>query len=99
MPLIAGMLNFAWEILALIKSGGYWIHIVWLLLDCFIIAYNFYILTDFKRRITYGLMTLASFLLLFFVFKATNGMLISSFAIDVIMAVEYLVCLKFVVPQ
>lgn len=48
MPLIAGALNFGWEIHALITSGGNWGHIAWLTLDCFILVYNLYILAISK---------------------------------------------------
>lgn len=96
MPLISGMLNFGWEIFALRTSGGYWIHIVWLLLDCMILAYNIYILDGFKKKLTYSLMTAACIPLLYLVFQVSSfdGMLISSFVIDVIMALEYLLFAK-----
>ena len=92
MPLVSGMLNFSWEIFALRSSGGYWIHVVWLLLDCLILAYNIYVLDNLGKRLTYILLTVACIVSLYFVFQseAFNGMLISSFVIDVIMAAEYL---------
>ena len=93
MPLISGMLNFSWEIFALQASGGYWVHVVWLLLDCIIFAYNIFILDGFKKRLIYFLMFIVCVPITYFVFQSAdfNGMLISSFAIDIIMAVEYLV--------
>lgn len=97
MPLISGMLNFGWEIFALRTSGGYWVHIVWLLLDCIILAYNIFILDGFKKKLTYALMTAACIPLLYFVFQTSffDGMLISSFVIDIIMALEYLLFAKW----
>lgn len=96
MPLIAGMLNFSWEIHALIASNGYAGHIVWLVLDIFIIAYNVWILTDCKKRLIYISATAVCILILYFVFSAEsiNGMLVSSFIIDVIMALEFVAVFK-----
>ncbi len=96
MPLISGAMNFGWEIHALIMSNGYWMHVIWLLLDVVIISYNFYALQGWKKRVLYSIFTGLCIVALFFVFRATlfNGMLISSFVIDIIMAVEYLVFVK-----
>lgn len=93
MPLIAGMLNFGWEICALYSSGGYWVHVVWLILDCMILAYNTVILGDYKKRLIYLALLITFTCLLYRVFQSASfdGMLISSFAIDAIMAIEYLV--------
>ena len=96
MPLIAGAMNFGWEIHALITSKGYWVHIVWLLLDVLIISYNIYALQGWKKRALYSAFTGLCIIALYYVFRAPliNGMLISSFVIDIIMAVEYLVFIK-----
>ena len=51
MPLAAGAMNFAWEIHALLTSGGYWVHIIWLALDCLILLQNIYFLSSRKKRI------------------------------------------------
>ena len=86
MPLIAGMLNFGWEICALYSSGGYWVHVVWLILDCMILAYNTVILGDYKKRLIYLALLITFTCLLYRVFQSASfdGMLISSFAIDAI---------------
>ena len=101
MPLISGALNFAWEIHALRTSGGYWVHIVWLALDCFILFQNLYFLSSIKKRIIYCGSVIALIVLLFFFFKIDlfNGMLVSSFAIDIIMASEYLFVIKRLSPR
>ena len=93
MPLIAGALNLGWEFLAFLRSGGYWVHSIWLLLDVFILAYNVYILGSIKRRLLYLLVVLAGATVLYGVFTLSNGMLIAAFILDIEMAVEYLIVL------
>lgn len=101
MPLIAGALNFGWKIHALITSGGNWGHIAWLTLDCFILVYNLYILGDFKKRLSYAAAVAACIIGLYGAFSITSfdGMLISSFVIDIIMAVEYVCTIKHISPR
>ena len=101
MPLISGALNFAWEIHALCSSGGYWAHIVWLLLDCAILLQNLYFLSSVKKRFLYSACVIAAVAALYGVFsvKSFDGMLLSSFVIDVIMAVEYLAVITKLSPK
>ena len=101
MALFAGALNFGWEIHALITSGGNWGHIAWLTLDCFILVYNRYILGDFKKRLSYAAAVAACIIGLYVAFSITSfdGMLISSFVIDIIMAVEYVCTIKHISPR
>lgn len=101
MPLIAGALNFGWEIHALITSGGNWGHIAWLTLDCFILVYNLYILGDFKKRLSYAAAVAVCIVVLYGVFSITsfNGMLISSFVIDITNAVAYVCSIKHISPR
>ena len=40
MPLIAGSLNFAWEINALLLSRGFYGHVLWTGLDVLIVFHN-----------------------------------------------------------
>lgn len=91
MPFIPGMLNFTWELNAFIRSHGFIGHTVWLVLDCLIIGYNFWVLTEKKKRLLYGAATVFCIVLFRFLFQwpAVNGMLLSSYAIDLIMAVVY----------
>ena len=101
MPLIAGALNFAWEIHALRISGGYWVHVVWLALDCIILYQNLYFLSTAKKRLLYSFCVVASIALIYGVcsIEDVNGMLISSFVIDFIMACEYLLAAKKLSPR
>lgn len=93
MPLLAGSLNLAWEINALVLSNAFWGHILWLGLDVFIIAINTYNLRRISSRILYCLMTVAFavFLRQIFLVPHVDGVLISVFAIDFIMAVDFLI--------
>ena len=101
MPLVAGALNLAWEIHALRTSGGYWVHIIWLALDCIILIQNIHFLSSLKKRIIYCTAVILSIVLLFFIFSidSFDGMLISSFVIDLIMACEYLLVIKKLSPR
>ncbi len=96
MPLLAGALNFSWELHALLTSEGFIGHIIWLVLDCFILLYNLYILRSRARRIGYLLCVCLGIALLYGVFSIErfDGMLLSSFIIDAIMAAEYVLICK-----
>lgn len=96
MPLLSGSLNFAWEINALIESNGFWGHILWLVLDVAIISLNIRNLKSYKKAGGYVLFTAVMTIALWFIFRLTtvDGMLLSVFIIDLIMAVEYVVVAK-----
>ena len=95
MPLVAGSLNFAWEINAVLYSGGYYGHILWTALDIFIIVHNTRLL-ERKKQKWYILIVLFLTIVLYavFHFPKTDGMKISVFAIDIVMATEYVLCAK-----
>lgn len=96
MPILAGSLNLAWEANALIGSNGFWGHVVWLLLDIIIYWINVSEIQSIHRKLGYLLWTIASFTLLYFIFRIpnVNGKLVSVYIIDMIMAAEYLICIK-----
>jgi len=91
MPYSAGVLNFAWEICALYNSGGLWGHAVWLGLDIVIVFWGFRFLKTNKVRFIYAASIAVFTSILFYIFTLSNGMLISVFIIDLIMAVSFLV--------
>ena len=97
-PLIPGAVTIAWELLALIHSSGFIGHIFWFSLDIVILLYNVWILGNWKRRGRYFLVICASVVILYFVFsfKAFNGMLISSFVDDFLIAIIYLTEIKHI---
>lgn len=50
MPYVAGTNNLAWELAVVIKSGGFGIQLIWLVLDAFIWVQNGKRLKDAERR-------------------------------------------------
>ena len=89
MPYVAGVLNFSWEFVALVNSKGDWGHIAWFSLDVVIVTFGVWYLRSARQRFTYLASILILIATLFFVFDLENGMLISVFVIDVIMAVWF----------
>lgn len=100
MPLIAGSLNFAWEINALLLSRGFYGHVLWTGLDVLIVFHNVRFLEKGKRK-KYLLLIVVFILVLYGMFRIPNvdGQRISVFAIDLIMAIEYVLCAKQIAPQ
>ena len=98
MPLISGCLNFAWEINAVILSQGYWGHILWLTLDAVILFFNLRWLRGSGSRALYAAAVAITTGLLFALFRqpGPDWMLLSSFVIDVIMALEFLLRAKII---
>lgn len=101
MPLIAGALNFGWEIHALITSGGNWgTHCMAdsrLFHPCIQSIHSW----RFQKRLSYAAAVAACIIGLYGAFSITSfdGMLISSFVIDIIMAVEYVCTIKHISPR
>ena len=101
MPYTAASMNFAWQLNAVIKdvSSGFELnysfigHVIWLLLDVIIIALSIVYTTN-KTRIYIG-STLIVFSTLLFIFANQEFMFISAFAIDLIMAVLFLMQLLY----
>lgn len=105
MPLLAGTLNFAWEINSLIYQ---WVIsqklnfgcLVWTILDIVIYIQNVrYLIINKKKnsRIVFYLLLLPAFIALFYMMfrlPGFNGQLIIVFVIDCIMAAEFFVCVK-----
>ena len=85
MPLIAGSLNFAWEINALLLSRGFYGHVLWTGLDVLIVVHNVRFLEKGKRK-KYLLLIVVFILVLYGMFRIPNvdGQRISVFAIDLI---------------
>lgn len=100
MPLLAGSLNFAWEINALFLSRGFYGHVLWAVLDIFIVIHNVRFLEK-SKRIKYLLFIAVLTFTLYGIFRIPNvdGERISVFSIDLIMAVEYVLCAKQIALQ
>ena len=91
MPILSGGLNLAWEINAWMASGGLWGHVIWTLLDVIIFAINFILLLRRKRVFAalYLVGEIVVIISLEILFCWQDGMLITVFVIDFIMAIEY----------
>ena len=97
-PILAVVLNFSWETLALTGSilnweltGGLIIHIAWFFLDLIIIAFLLFydIYNTKKEKATLIIGYIISVVCLFFAFHS-GYMLLSCFIIDLIMAILFL---------
>lgn len=101
MPYIAGVLNFAWETIALIfisKSNNLW-HILWFTLDLMIVYISYKFLEFDRQRKKYIFSIIAITVILYFIFKIKGGMLYSVFAIDLIMAICFILWRKNMSPH
>lgn len=99
-PLLAGSLNFAWEVNALFLSNVFYGHVLWAVLDIFIIIHNVRFLEK-SKRIKYLLFIAVLTFAMYGIFRIPNidGQKISSFLLDLIMAVEYVLYAKRIAPQ
>ena len=93
MPLIPGSICIAWELNALIVSQGFWVHVLWLLLDIFIFVFNILNISKPRNRILYIFMTLFWIALFAITFRINviDIMFISSFLLDLGIAIGYVV--------
>lgn len=101
MPMLAGVMNFAWEINALLISRGNYGHILWTGLDIAIFLHNLRRLPGKKQRVYYGGALLGFIGLLYGIFHIFTGygQLISVFIIDLIMSLEFVLLGKVIAPQ
>ncbi|MBQ9931100.1 MAG: hypothetical protein IJO79_01990 [Firmicutes bacterium] len=99
MPYVAGVLNFAWEICALYTSGGFWGHILWLGLDLVIVFFGFQFVSTKKQKTLYLAAIAIATISLFIIFRHPEGMLVSVFVIDLIMAIYFLIDRKKLSPK
>lgn len=104
MPLVAGCLNFCWEVNALIISHGMWGHALWLALDAVILYQNMrYLNSRFQKSgvIAYSsaLVLIGLLLAVLFRIPGWDGMMYTVFAIDLIMAAEYVAAVKQISPN
>ncbi len=83
----------------MVHSHGYWAHIVWLSLDLIIVVIGYLFLDTKKKKIGFILLNVAGIILLAFVFQISNGMLISCFIIDFLMALYFLIDRRKLSPK
>lgn len=98
MPYSAGVLNYAWEVNALVVSHGLWMYTLWFGLDLFIVAFGIYFLGSAKKKGFYIISIIISTIFLRTLFSFNDGMLITVFLIDLIMAITYLIRFKSLSP-
>lgn len=89
--LLPPILNFSWELNALIVSQGFWGHIVWLGLDVLVVIACVAFINGLKKQLLYLAALPLGALLFYLLFRVDMGMLMSSFVIDLIMAVCFFV--------
>ena len=95
-PTLACAFNISWELVAMIYSHGNLGHIVWFFLDVgvFLLCLK-YIYKKAKKAIIYTavyiIVTILFVQIAYEVFKFRNGMLFSSFVINLIMSVMFVV--------
>lgn len=96
-PVISISSNFAWETVALIndiKSNSFdLIHVIWIALDILIVITYFVFCEPLytKHKFPLLLLYLIEVIVFLIVFGRNNGMLLSSFVIDLTMAIEYVI--------
>lgn len=101
MPMLAGAMNFAWGINALLISHGNYGHILWTGLDIAIFLHNLRRLSGKKQRIYYGVLLLGFIGILYGIFHifTGDGQLISAFIIDLIVSLEFVLLGKVIAQQ
>lgn len=94
-PLLPSALTISWEFLALLRFFGFG-HIVWFVLDCIIVGYNIWVLSDWKKRGLYcsAIVICTAILQVVFSVEVFDGMLFSSFVDDFIIAILYVIKIK-----
>lgn len=85
--LLPPILNMSWELNACIVSLGFWGHIIWLGLDIFVFICCAMSIQEQRKRRWYIFSLLPGALLFFPLFYVDYGMLMSSFVIDIVMAI------------
>ena len=94
LPRLAGCLNLSWELNAQRISGLFYGHILWLTLNAVIFMLNVRSICGKWERFRYcGALVVFYFVMQMF-FKIEGGMLVSSFILDFIVALEYAVFCK-----
>ncbi len=94
-PMFAAMLSLGWEINAVIITRGFYGHILWMALDLIILLINIRILRKQRKKAwLYVALTILTLLVESIIFRLPNGMLISSFVIDCIIALEFAIAAK-----
>lgn len=100
MPYIAGILNLAWESCALISTPTFWGYYPWIVLDVIIAYIGYRFLSSKKDKYKYTITIILSTIflhLLTLLWEST--LIISVYAIDLIMAILYILQLRSISPK
>lgn len=98
MPYVPGVLNYAWEVNALVYSHGVWVYDIWWGLDMLIVFWGIYFLDSKRMKIIYIISVIMSTICLKMIFSFEYGALVTVFLIDLVMAISYLVRFKSLSP-
>lgn len=91
MPYVAGVLNVAWEVAAMIYTKGNPGFIAWFFIDIFIVLWGVLFLPSAKKRILYGVSILVMIVLYLLSFNLFSpAFLFTVYLIDIIMEVEFI---------
>ncbi|MBR3691985.1 MAG: hypothetical protein IKL89_04730 [Clostridia bacterium] len=101
MPPVAGLICFAWELNAILISGGLWIHVVWLALDSAIFLLNVFNFRSLRGKACYCVAAIGALALFYFLFRvpSIDIMLYSSFLLDLFISVSFVVRIKHLLPN
>lgn len=86
-PLQSVILNLSWEIISVLEDSFYWMNLIWLISEAVIFLISYLHIQKQKNRILFLFLSVALF---HFIFEINAGKLVSSFVIDIIMAVSFL---------
>ena len=99
MPYIAGIMNLAWEICAVITNPKFWGYYPWILLDLIIAYIGYRFLNNKKERQIYIIVILLTTALLYFCSILSKfTFILSVYFIDLIMAILYILQFQKISP-
>lgn len=98
MPYVPSVVNYSWEINALVVSHGLWMYDLWFLLDLIIVVFGIYFLDSNKKKIIYSIAIIISTICFKNFFSYEHGFLFTVFFIDLVMEISYLVRFNSISP-
>lgn len=97
-PFLPPLLNLSWELVALIHSEAFWGHVVWFGLSILVFDSCLMTIKNLKKQFLYAAV-FGPLAILFSLIFMLGGMLISSFAINVVMSVCFWFDRKNLLPK
>lgn len=99
MPFLACIINFAWEICAVLENRGYWGNSIWLALDIGIYILNIEVIWKRARNpvryiALYLIVTVVCVLSGFAIFRFAYGMVYSSFIVNLLDSLIFVLFVK-----